>query len=193
MNGNIASGLQHKLAMYSTMKLDENKGMEFVIVSEFLLRLISHAGYIYRPRSCKLMKDGSEKSYWTCVEARCPAKLHTTGSVVVKVLQMHTCGAKQGKDNSVIVVEENCVDFSFSEDSNTSISEVSDDGDIDESFDLPILEDLSDCLTNINKPSQLDTQDIRLLHSQSLIKLLNDFHAVNEESQSDQDYFQIGS
>ena len=45
--------------------------------------------------------------------------------------------------------------------------------------DLPILDDLSECLPDMNQSSLLDTKDVNLIHSQNLLRLLNDFHTVN--------------
>ena len=51
-----------------------------------------------------------------------------------------------------------------------------------EIIDLPNLDDLSDCLTDIKENSLLDTQDINFVQSQTLDNLLSDIHGSQVDS-----------
>ena len=60
-----------------------------------------------------------------------------------------------------------------------------------EQVGLPILEDLSDCLIDINKRSLLDTQDITFIQTQTLDNLLGHIHYPRKDLH--QDKFLVGT
>ena len=75
--------------------------------------------------------------------------------MVVKIVNVHTCTTQK------FTTEENLGNPEY--------------------MDLPILDDLSDCLTDINQPLLLDTKDGNMLETQNLLSLLNNFHAAHNQ------------
>ena len=118
-------------------------------------RHVRYGDHTYRHVRDRNLKDGVEKSYWACINKKeCKCRIHTIGPVVVKIVNLHTC---------THTAEENLSDSEY--------------------MDLPILDDLSDCLTDINEPSLLDTKDGNLLQTQNLLSLLNNFHAAHNQEE----------
>ena len=133
-----------------------NRNLVFEVITLIDKRHIQYGDYTYRHAGDRVLKEGVKKSYWSCIKKQCHARVHTLGPVAVRVVNLHTCTIQK-----------------FNTEEKVSM---------DHKLDLPVLDDLSDCLSDINKSSLLNTKDDNLLHTQSLLRLLNEFHSLYDSS-----------